>query len=93
MNGKQINNQLINATSFSAEGLVEGRNVVAIDVKYTGKGIVGGSEQEFIYDPTGITAINPDETDSPTYDIQGRNIILDTNSRGVFIRNNKKILR
>ncbi len=93
VDGECKNSQLLKDCKFATANLTAGLHTATVDIVYDAERTIKSEPVNFEFKATGIEAIDNDHTADVVYDLQGRRIISDKLGRGLFIINNKKIIK
>lgn len=93
VDGQSKNTQLITECVFATDDMTEGQHEATVDVVYDSQRTIKSEPVTFQFVATGIDAVAPETASAVMFDLQGRRVIQDKMGRGLYIINNKKVVR
>lgn len=93
IDGQSKNAQLITECSFATDDLTSGKHEATVDVVYDSQRTVKSEPVNFQFTATGIEAVAESSSAAVMFDLQGRRVISDKMGRGLYIINNKKVIK
>lgn len=87
------NSQLLTQCGFATSTLGEGVHVATVDVVYDEQRTVKSEPLSFGIHPDGVGHVGADAAAGVVYDLNGRRVLSDRMGRGLYIINDKKIVK